>query len=282
MSKRGSDREGGQTVIDAESEAFTARLSQTCRKYSDPLFLQDYFLASGHGHKTHNGTATFVKYEGKHYLCTCEHVATAIGDQSIVGSNTLHPTASLMIGKLVVNLSSFTTEGLQSSFDAPAARDGYKFDVCIALIESHWDYIRTHKEKEAIDLDSWSEPPWSEVELCAAAGYADEHKTTQDDKVTVPMPVVTAELQSKIQPDTREFTLSSSLSEPHGMYFSGMSGGPILALWGNDNLAPIGLIFEGYPSNRATPTSNLAGPNDILIRGLLLTPTTFSHWLQQI
>lgn len=65
------------------SEELIAKLCRQCRKYTDRLFLQDHFLGSGHDDGTHNGTATFIKYGGHHYVCTCHHVAEAIGNEAI-------------------------------------------------------------------------------------------------------------------------------------------------------------------------------------------------------
>jgi len=262
------------------SETLEAELSRQCRSYTDPLFLQDHFLGSGHDDGTHNGTATFIKFGGHHYVCTCQHVAESLSDDTIVGPETRHPTAALMVGKSVINLSFFTEEGIQPALRAPSDEEEYKTDVCIAGIDSHWEFLQTHKDKEAIDLDSWIEPPWHEIRMCAAAGYADEHKTALDDQVSTPMPLVTAELQSELSADTREFTLRSSLEQPHGMYFSGMSGGPIIGVWGDRDYTMIGLIFEGFPSSRTAPPSMFAGPCDLFVRGLLLTPERFGGWLR--
>ena len=189
---------------------------------------------------------------------------------------------ALMVGRVVINLSFFTADGLRSALRGPTVDDGYEIDVCICEIDSHWELLQAHKDKEAIDLDEWTEPPWQETRMCAAVGYADEHKTTQGGQVATPMPVVIAELQSKLSAEAREFTLSSTLDEPHGMHFSGMSGGPIIGLWGEADYKPIGLIFEGYPSSGDAPASELVGPNDILVRGLLLTPERFNSWLLAI
>lgn len=269
-------------MTDKRSDTLKAEMSRLCRRYTDPLFLQDHFLGSGHDHGTHNGTSTFVKYRGHHYVCTCRHVADSLGDKAIVGTETKHPTAALMVGRVVINLSFFTEDGLQSALRAPSVDNEYKIDVCIAVIESHWKFLQERKEKVAIDLDQWIEPPWQEIGMCAAAGYADEHKTTQGDHVSTPMPLVTAELQSRLSADAREFTLNSTLKEPHGIYFSGMSGGPILGMYGEGAYTPIGLIFEGYPSSKDAPQSIFAGPNDLFVRGLLLTPERFGEWLRAL
>lgn len=262
------------------ADELEADLFKKCRRWTDPLFLQDHFLHSGHDDTTHNATATFVKYANHYYVCTCQHVSEALDNKATRDTGTKRPTAALMVGKTVINLSFFTDDGLRSALRTPSVDDGYKVDVCIAGIDQHWEFLQKHKSKEAIDLDYWFEPPWAEIKMCAAAGYVDEHKTIQDDQVSTPMPVVTVELQSELSASVREFTLHSSLKEPHKMYFSGMSGGPILGLWGDGAHTPIGLIFEGYPGSKDAPRSFFAGPNDLFFRGLLFTPEIFDKWLR--
>ena len=262
-------------MIDDDLKLFSSDPNKACRAYSDPLFLQDHFLFDGHHDKTPNATATFVRYRGRVYACTCRHVSEALTEPGLVKGD--HPTAALMFGKAVLNLSMFTAEGLRSVLRSPTGDIEHHTDVAIAGLGHTWDLLCERKPKVAIDLDQWEPPPWGEVQFCHAAGYADEHKSMQDDNVTAPMPLVTAEVTSKLSDDCREFTLSSSLTEPHGMYFSGLSGGPVLAAWG-DRFTPIGLVFEGYPSKPGV-ASFWAGPNDILIRGVILTPTRFAAWL---
>lgn len=76
------------------SEELNAKLSRQCRRYTDPLFLQDHFFGPGHDDGAHNGTDTFIKYCGHHYVCTCQHVAESLGNEAIMGTETKHPTAS--------------------------------------------------------------------------------------------------------------------------------------------------------------------------------------------
>lgn len=264
-----------------KQEDLQATLSRICRKYTAPVFLHDYFLASGHNEKTPNGTVTFVRFRGHHFACTCRHVLAEKDDKAVMGTAVRNPTAALMLGNAVINFSSFTVEGLRSSFSSPPSGGDYEIDVSIASCDLYWGAPNVAQEKEAIDLDSWREPPWEEIKYCAAAGYANEGKWMEADKVVTPMPLAIAEVISRISGDSREFTLHSSLGEPHGIYFSGMSGGPILAVLGETEFLPIGLIFEGYPSSSAVPESVFAGPKDIFIRGLTLSPTRFQSWLQK-
>jgi hypothetical protein len=263
-------------MIDDDIRLFGRDPHKACRAYSDPLFLQDHFLSTGHNETIHNGTATFVNYRGHVYGCTCQHVSDAVDDPAITAGP--HPTAALMVDRVVLNLSFWTAEGLRTALRTVTPGQGqHQVDVAIVELGHTWDMIREKKQKIAINLDEWEPPPWDDAHLCHAAGYPDEHKSADGAILSAPMTLVTAELSSKLSDSSREFTLSSQLDKPHNFFFSGISGGPILATWG-DRFSPIGLVFEGEPSSR-TATSGWAGPNDILIRGILLTPQRIEEWL---
>lgn len=255
-----------------------AEVTRWCRVHSDPIFIGDYFLADGNSEKTANATATFVRFGGRHYAITCAHVLDIADDkraQSAYGRETLR----LMAGKAALNFSSFGPDGQRSSF-IRLDEDGYALDLGIAAIDGYWALLCGEKQKEAIDLDEWQEPPWEKIELGAAAGYATLRKRRSGKMVETDMPVAYADLHTPLGPDTREFTLHSTLEEPHGVYFSGMSGGPIVGCW-DDRFLPIGIVFEGEPSSPREGESLFAGANDILIRGLLLTPSRFERWLDR-
>ena len=257
----------------AAEQEYNDKVTALCRACSDPVFISDYFLKDGHSEKTSNATVTFVKCEGRHYACTCEHVATA--DELKIDRRTL----GLRAGRVIINLSWFHANGLQTAFrNPPGIIEGDKVDVAIADISSSWAILEEQKNKVAVDLDRWREPPWESIEYCAAAGYPNHHKEREGEMVASLMPVATAALGAPLSRDARQFTLTSALEEPHGIYFSGMSGGPIVGCL-EKGPVPIGLIFEGMPSSPDAPASIYAGPNDIFIRGLLLRPQIFGAWL---
>jgi hypothetical protein len=254
-------------------DQFQGDIHKVGRAFSDPLFFQDFFMRNGHTDRTVNGTATFVQYRGKKYACTCRHIRSALSDPAVAPHP--HPSLMLMVGRVCLNLSTFVGEELIPSLRLP---DDETIDVCVSEIpELHWTLLSEKKGKVAIDLDDWEPPPWEKISLCFAAGYADGHKYVEGEKVKSPMIGGTANLVSSLDPSSRQFTLFSSLAEAHGYFFSGMSGGPILATW-DESCQAIGLIFEGSPSKPEAPSS-FAGPNDIMIRGLLLTPERFAEWL---
>lgn len=269
----------------------TVLLNNICRAYSDPLFIQSYFLRNGHNEFTINATATFVKYEGRYYVCTCRHVTKIVEKSQNENDDNWDINLALMTESMSINLSHFTAmRTLKSTFNSPekAVGENSEIDVSITDISSLWDFFCTKKSKIPIDLDLWEEPPWPDIKVCATAGYGSEHKERKDAIVATPMLYIVAETASALNRDCQEFTLSSKLEEPPGYYLSGISGGPILALWEDKvsgmNFRPIGLVFEGSPSseNLANIGSGLTGPNDILIRGLLMTPDIFSNWLKRI
>jgi len=252
-------------VYDNE-QIFEDVLHKSCRSYSDPLFVQDYYLREGHNEKTTSATATFVKYGGRYYACTCRHTHEVAKKRN--------QTLSMMINNIVFDFSSSTKKGLESTFQNPQERFGEnEIDVCIAPMGSNWRFFEQKKRKVAIDLDLWEPPPWKDIKLCAAAGYPDKHKKRIENEVSADMPLIIAEIASDLDQDCLSFTLSSKLENPHGFDFSGISGGPILAIWGENQFRPIGLIYE--------EGCIFVGPNDILVRGLLMTPERFASWLDK-
>ena len=218
-------------MIDDDTKLFGGDPHKACRAYSDPLFLQDHFLSTGHNENTHNGTATFVAYQGQVYACTCRHVADAAQDPAVNVSP--HPTAALVFNRSILNLSFWTAEGLRPALRPVLHNHGqHQLDVAIAALGHTWEFLQKYKQKVAINLDEWEPPPWDKVKLCLAAGYPDEHKSADGSILSSPMALVSAEVASNLSSDSTEFTLYSSLEEPHGYLFSGISGGPILAAWG--------------------------------------------------
>lgn len=268
------------------------------RRHTDPAWLQDHFLGTGHDEKTRSATFTFVKRRGRHYAVTCRHIKDAVTDPKMV-PGARNPTVALHLDRAVLNLSYFTARGLALGVRTPHAEDKKEeIDVAIAPLDgSYWQLLSGKKNKIAIDLDDWREPDWPTVKWCLAAGYPDEHKKAVieegTDKVANQLVTVVAEVSSRLGRAERLIALSSTLAEPHGYYFSGMSGGPLYAIEGpqertaeDDELLPVGLIFEGFPSSgkpAATGgrdvTSAFLTDNDLFFRALTLTPEFFDEWL---
>ena len=92
----------------------------------------------------------------------------------------------------------------------------------------------------------------------------------------------------------RTITLNSALNDPHSWYFSGLSGGPLYFVEGleerqaeDDELFPVGIVFEGYPSSGRTEaveardaSAAFLTDKDLFIRALALSPPIFDEWLR--
>ncbi|MEK8093039.1 hypothetical protein WOC76_10965 [Methylocystis sp. IM3] len=270
------------------------------RRQTDPAWLQDHFLETGHDETTRSATFTFIKRRNRHYAVTCRHVMEAISDPKMV-PGARFPTIAIHIDRAVLNLSYFTAKGLSLGVGAPHAETKREeIDVAIAPIDgSYWGLLTSKKNKMAIDLDNWREPKWDAVKYCLAAGYPDEKKTKVTtggaEKVSSQLFVVVAEVSSRLARSERQITLSSLLDKAHGYYFSGMSGGPVYAVEGHaerqvedEELFPVGIIFEGHPSSgRADMEGSKDGASvflterDLFFRALTLTPELFDEWLQK-
>ena len=252
--------------------------------------------------RPNSATFTFIKRHGQVFAVTCGHVVDEVSNEKSIPGARL-PTLALHVEPGVLNLSQITGIGRINHVTRVAEKVGVHRDVDIAIArlpDNYWAMLVARKRKIAIDLDAWREPDWKSVKMCAATGYPNEHKNQVDvedrDMVAASFLKVVAEVSSELGSDKKFITLSSTLDEPHGHYFSGMSGGPIYAIEGDldrevsdEELIPIAIIFEGYPGSgrgEAAENVDLAAAfltdRDIFFRGLLLTPETFDEWLKLV
>jgi hypothetical protein len=228
-------------------------------------------MRTGHNAKQANGTVTFLKYKNAIFACTCRHVLNEVKGNLVL---------AVMADRMVLNFASIGPDGILSSFRR--VQDS-TVDIAISPVPAGmWLLLAKKKAKQAIDLDTFNPPPWDLIKFCHAAGYPCEHKVDSGTVVRSPMPRVVAELRTTVSKGTKEFTLHSSLNEPHGFFFSGMSGGPIVGETDKGDLVPVGIVFEGAPSSKKRQRSIFAGPNDLMIRGYVLTPEVFDYWLQHL
>jgi len=269
------------------------------RRNTDPVWLQDYYVHTGHDANTRSGTATFVKRKGTHYVCTCRHIMESIKDSKVV-PNAKFPTLALAIDKKFINLARMTENGPELIMRGPGTYTEHaETDIAIAPLDvGTWHLLATRKNKRAIDLDGWREPDWSKVRCGLACGYPDEHKKAVSvngvDQVANQLINVVAELASTSGSANRTITLNSTVADPHSWYFSGLSGGPLYVVEGleerqaeDDELAHVGIVFEGYPSSgraEAIDARDAAAAfltdKDLFIRALALTPSMFDEWVR--
>jgi hypothetical protein len=213
--------------------------------------------------------------------------------------NAKFPTLALAIDNAFINLSRMTAKGPELIMRAPGPdTENDKTDIAVAPLDpASWHRLVTRKNKSAIDLDRWKEPDWSKIRFGLANGYPDQHKKNVSansiDQVANQLITVVAEVASTPSRAQRTVTLNSALDKPHTWYFSGLSGGPLYFVEGleereaeDDELFPVGIVFEGYPSSgrveasesRDAAASFLTG-KDLFIRALALTPKIFDQWV---
>lgn len=282
--------------FDCADKDLDARVKQVCA----PLFATVQFLRDGHHESTTSATVTFIRFEGRIYGVTCHHVLAAFYAAAIKQQKRIIPTLHTTPG---INQIGWPTAfgGYQWGFqscreflkptdltDSEAGtlldrKNADKPDIGIADLTDMWPLLQQFRAANAIDLDAWIEPDWSTAQsVWMAFGYPDDHKYRQDDKISAPMPRVSAQLVSAPSTDRTQFTLCSTLASAHGWGFSGLSGGPIVAAHTTeDRYAFVGITFEGSPSTKEALQSDesFVGKEDILLFGYYLSPDRFREWL---
>lgn len=247
--------------------------------YTIPLFVQHPFMLTGRDDKIVSASGTFVKFQGRHYVVTCGHVL-----KQVLGIP--DKVLAIMIGNSAINLSSFDASGIVHSARIPEADwAGKDVDIAISSIEPSWPIIADKKHKKAVDLDNWTEPDWDKVRRAAACGWLNNYKSMTETDVATQGVTVVANLASGLTPAHPEFTLHSPEGENAETMLSGISGGLIVADL-NDQEVPIGIVFEGFPGEADTLGDRGPGmlfqPGDLMVRGHVLSPETFSDWLQRL
>ena len=256
-------------------------------EYCLPVFIQSYYLHDGHTDKTENATLTFIKYNNRIYAVTCMHVINHLNSKREELNDQWY-TLSLSLERVIIQLSDIdhsdptkrkdVLRKLKSNFN------GEEVDIVIAPIDSHWELIKTKKNKKAVDLDKWNEPKWEEFKMGTAFGFPTEHKEIQGEYVSAPCINASAEIVSSLTQHSTQFTLFSTLSKPHGYFFSGLSGGVII-LSSEESFELAGIVYEGQPGSskdfKEKESNNQAffSENDILIKGFIINPNIFSQWL---
>lgn len=210
-----------------------------------------------------NGTLTFIKFDGRTYGITCQHVVQHYRDVLAASAETGSHTMRTMLNGFHV---------VQDRFVQPSAQFGDSAPD-IAIREINADLV-AHIGKEAIDIDSLKVIP-ENIRHAYAVGFPEGLKYNKDSdvsgyhRVSMPQVEILAELQRC--PD-RRFTMCSDLEKPApDIGYSGMSGGPIF--WStDDDYGILGIIYEGGPSD---------GNGTIFVYGELATPEVIKGWISQ-
>lgn len=228
--------------------------------------------------KLQNATMTLIRRRGRLFGVTCKHVNVELRSEREVDQAPKLKTGQLLSGNLIINLSSWTSEGLKSLMLHTSDDAGADPDIAICDL-TNLEWFFKEKGKKPIELDSWEEPKWSELYDGIAAGFPTEHKYFCGDTLKMSETCVVAGIESLFSHNDETFVLTSSLKQPHKMTFSGMSGGPIFAMKDEHQAIPVGILFQGDPSTSHRNEGLFAGPRDILIRAMTLTPERFEKWL---
>jgi hypothetical protein len=246
--------------------------------------MQDLFLFGGHDASTRNATATFVTFKERQYACTCRH-AVEIVQKRRQARHSPFPTLALSFDETHIPLSFFTAEGLKDAISivTPGENEEY-LDLAIADISAFWPRL-SDRGKVAIDLnlEGYREPRWARAQMLAAAGWPEINKRNviRDDgqeRVFGTMTLIIADKCGELNRHDRIVLMRSDLGKPHGWFFSGVSGGPMYVMQ-EERLIPVALAFEGWPQTKNDPRHAELTDQDIMVRGLTLTPDNFRRWL---
>ena len=117
------------------------------RRQTDPVWLQDHYLGTGHTEETNSATFTFIKRKERIYAVTCGHVVDQLGDPDAVRGARL-PTLALHIDQSVLNLSRMTGVGRITPVTRAAEKNEERREVDIAIAplpECYWSLLTAKK-----------------------------------------------------------------------------------------------------------------------------------------
>lgn len=285
-------------------EATDATIDKQVKAVCAPLFATDQFLSGGHNAHTINATVTFVQFESRVYAVTCHHVLAAFHNEAFKTGKRIVP--SIHSGRSIHQFHNYGDQGeyrwsfvscrdfpstacfnSQTKLDKLKSQNALLPDIAIADLTEIWSVLQQLRGAAAINLDDWVEPDWSICQkFWLAYGFPDGHKSLTGTTVSAPMPRITIELATfPPTPDKPTYTLCSTLPNPHGWGFSGISGGPVLvAHTAGGQYAYVGIVFEGSPSAVAIEENleSFVNDCDIVLTGYHLTPENFRYWLSML
>lgn len=254
-------------------------LHKLAATHCEPLFLSPPWMGGGHTREKANGTITYIGYKGGLYGVTCAHIYDYQFMSTPPKWLTVHGQS-----RLIYQFGYFNSSGYKSMFRSLRSVNAALPDIAIIKLDVAFDSLHMRpKGNVPIDLDSWIEPPWSELKSPVAFGYPTEHKVEANGLLHAPLIGVPAELTRPIGPNDESFLMASSLGQENNYYLSGMSGGPVFCHFSDAPPSVVGIVFEGSPGSSIEwhnrTHESFYTMEDVQIRAHKLTPDVFQSWL---
>lgn len=272
-----------------EANMFLQNIDKKIARVCCPIFVKENKFDITHSEKTPNGTLTFIKYNNAIFECTCKHVIQhAIthgskgkpGDLNIQSGRSLITQSSMLVDTETNDVVNYPT--FLYPQDNLCITD---IDLAIKPVPTEWFYnfLSTIKDVSFIDLDDYKKPDYSKIKMVHAFGWLNDHKNISGDKVATKLAHSVVELSTTgFNENCYKFQLRSELPKPHGLSFSGMSGGPVM-FYDEDSkeLFPLGIIYEGQPgSERPNEESFMNDDHLISYECYNLTPDIFGEFVK--
>jgi hypothetical protein len=214
----------------------------------------------------HNGTVTFIEYEGQFFAVTCEHVLQVARDRNVEYGPDTFVCATLKDGIF----------GISDTFRQPYAPVGSSKRPDIAITRIPADFAsRIGKQFFALTNDAEQRP--TSLSFGVAHGYPTEEKWHAYDRdgYQIQMPCVQA-LAEAMGSETQ--FLSVLPVAPDIGHLSGMSGGPVF--WSTAyHFGLIGFIYEG---NRTAGAQDVISAPRIHFFVELCGFQRFGEWVHEL
>lgn len=235
-----------------------------------PVFIQGKKMVD-HTAKTQNASVFFFKLENRVYACTCGHVIRKKEESK--GSETIY----LRSGNKTLSLG-YADHHLQT----PIPNNGFHFahssdekNIDLAFLYIKKTDVLNFIESEYVILDfDVPAPDLAEFSEFYAFGWGNDHKGETIDIVNTPQLCCTLPKHTLNSWDNN-LSFHANLNSDHIFSLSGMSGGLIMGrIKKSDELAPVGIIYEGFPTEEGKKDTNsfLNKPNMVHLNGYKISP----------
>lgn len=218
-----------------------------------PVFIQEEGNMFDHTASNKNASVFFFKLEGRVFACTCGHVIKKDEDTNDLESIYLRSENKTQ----VLGYMSCDTSPPISNRGFHFAHTSYGSDIDLAFLYikdcSMLDFIKS--EYIILDFDT-PEHKITEFSEFYAFGWGNDHKEETIDTVRTP------QIRCTVPPSTLKLSdiglsFHAVFDSNHNFSLSGMSGGLIMGRIGDsDKLAPVGIIYEGSPTEEGKKDIN--------------------------